>query len=65
MDQNPITLDDSNKASSNTDLHPNRDELKGNSEFPIKASPTKGIRKIPVDKIRDSFCIFLENQIQA
>ena len=46
MDQNPITLDDSSKASSNTDLHPNRDELKGNSEFPIKASPTKGIRKI-------------------
>ena len=51
MDQNPITLDDSNKASSNTDLHPNRDELKGNSEFPIKASPTKGIRKIPVDNV--------------
>merc|ERR1711902_162117 len=33
--------DDSSNASSNTDLHPNSDELKGNSEFPIKASPTK------------------------
>ena len=62
MDQNPITLDDSNKASSNTDLHPNRDELKGNSEFPIKASPTKGIRKIPVDKICDSFRIILHRK---
>ena len=43
MDQNPITQDDSNKASSHLDLHPNRDELRGNSEFPMKASPTKGI----------------------
>ena len=43
MDQNPITLDDSSKASGHMDLHPNRDEIKGKSEFPIKASPTKGI----------------------
>ena len=43
MDQNPITLDDSNKTSSNMDLLPNKDELKGSSELPIKASPTKGI----------------------
>ena len=43
MDQNQITLDDSSKASGHMDLHPNRDEFKGKSEFPIKASPTKGI----------------------
>ena len=43
MDQNPITLDDSSKASGHLDLNPNRDEFKGKSEFPIKTSPTKGI----------------------
>ena len=66
MDQNPIILGDSNKTSSNMDLHPNKDELKGSSELPIKASSTKGIntkkhlRKYEIHIISSYISIFMQ-----